>query len=100
MISLESFIKYFFRHKDSASVAKERLQIIISHERATRNGLDYLPQLQNEILAVIAKYVKVDLDKVKVQLERVGDNAILELNVIMPERSTLEAEKPILQADG
>lgn len=79
------------RHATSAaSVAKERLQIIISHERAQRNTPDYLPQLQEEILAVIAKYIPVSRDKVFVNLERIGDSAVLELNVTMPEKMLAE----------
>jgi cell division topological specificity factor len=79
-----------FKKQNTASLAKERLQIIISHERAkqTNNTPDYLPKLQQEILDVIAKYVKVDRDQVIVQLDRIGDNAILELNVTIPETAT------------
>lgn len=85
-----SLLKYFKYLKSgsttsAASVAKERLQIIISHERAQRNTPDYLPQLQDEILAVIAKYIPISRDKVFVNLERIGDNAVLELNVTMPD---------------
>jgi cell division topological specificity factor len=85
-----SLLKYFKYLKSggatsAASVAKERLQIIISHERAQRNTPDYLPQLQEEILAVIAKYIPISRDKVFVNLERIGDNAVLELNVTMPD---------------
>lgn len=78
------------RKKESASIAKERLQIIISHERAQqkRNTPDYLPKLQQEILEVVAKYIKVDTDQVVVQLERIGDNAVLELNVTIPENTS------------
>lgn len=82
-----SIFKYLRKRKDSASVAKERLQIIISHERSQRDEPDYLPKLQEELLEVISKYVKIDKDKVKVQLEKIGDNAILELNVTMPEQA-------------
>ena len=87
-MSIFSYLKK--RNSTAASVAKERLQIIISHERSKRNtlDLDYLPKLQEEILAVIAKYVHISRDKVKVSLERMGDNAILELNVTMPEERT------------
>lgn len=76
-----------FRKKNTASAAKERLQIIISHERAQqkRNEPDYLQKLQKEILDVIAKYIKVDKNQVIVQLDRIGDNAVLELNVTIPE---------------
>ena len=72
------------RNHSTASVAKERLQIIISHERTQRNTPDYLPKLQEEILAVIAKYVPIDREKVTVNLERLGDSSVLELNVTMP----------------
>ena len=74
------------RNNTSSSVAKERLQIIISHERSQRNTPDYLPKLQEEILAVIAKYVSIDRDRVVVNLERTGDSSVLELNVTMPDR--------------
>ena len=66
-------------------MAKERLQIIISHERIQRNAPDYLPKLQEEILEVIAKYVSINRDQVVVNLERMGDNSVLELNVTMPD---------------
>ena len=83
-----SILDYLRRRKNStASVAKERLQIIISHERTQRNTPDYLPKLQEEILAVIAKYVPISRDQVRVNLERIGDNAILELNVTMPDQA-------------
>lgn len=80
-----SIFNYLRRKTSTASVAKERLQIIISHERSQRSTPDYLPQLQEEILAVITKYVHVTRDKVSVNLERSGDNAILELNITMPD---------------
>ena len=76
---------------NTASVAKERLQIIISHERSQRNTPDYLPKLQEEILAVIAKYIRIDRDRVSVNLERMGANAVLELNVTMPDEVFEEA---------
>jgi cell division topological specificity factor len=69
----------------TAAIAKERLQIIVAHERATRNTPDYLPQLQQEILAVITKYVKIDQDRVQVNLQNVGSYSVLELNVTLPE---------------
>ena len=79
-----SIFNYLRRRTATASVAKERLQIIISHERSQRNTPDYLPQLQEEILAVIAKYVHVTRDQVSVNLERMGDSSVLELNITMP----------------
>ena len=78
----------FLRKKPAtASVAKERLQIIISHERSQRDQPDYLPKLQEEILAVMAKYVPINKDQVNVNLQRMGDNAVLELNITMPEEA-------------
>ncbi len=77
----------YFRsqRKQSAQVAKERLQILVARERATRGGPDYLPALQEELLEVIRKYVEVDRDAVHIQLEKEGDYDILELNITLPE---------------
>ena len=86
-----SLFNYLRSRRNTASVAKERLQIIISHERSQRNTPDYLPQLKEEILAVIAKYIPISGEQVKVNLERVGDSTILELNVTMPEAATANA---------
>lgn len=85
-----SIFSYLKRRNSTASVAKERLQIIISHERSQRNTPDYLPKLQEEILAVIAKYIPITRDKVSVNLERTGDSAVLELNVTMPDEALEE----------
>ncbi|KTD26883.1 cell division topological specificity factor MinE [Legionella israelensis] len=84
-----SLFNYLRKKTSTASLAKERLQIIISHERSQRNTPDYLPKLKEEILSVIAKYVPISNDQVSVNLERMGDSAVLELNVTMPDE-TLE----------
>ncbi|KTD08111.1 cell division topological specificity factor MinE [Legionella jamestowniensis] len=86
-----SLFSYLRKRNSTASVAKERLQIIISHERSQRNTPDYLPKLQEEILAVIAKYIRVSRDQVSVNLERLGDSSVLELNVTMPDDALEEA---------
>ncbi len=70
----------------SASVAKERLQIIVARERAHRSGPDYLPALHRELLAVIRKYVQVDDQAVQMNLEREGDCEVLELNITLPDK--------------
>jgi cell division topological specificity factor len=72
----------------SAQVARERLQIIVSHERASNHaGPDFLPMLQQEIIEVIAKYfVGIDKNSVKVELQRTGSCSVLELNVALPEQ--------------
>jgi cell division topological specificity factor len=72
--------------KSSARVAKERLQILVAHERAERNKPSYLPQLQRDLLAVIRKYVAVDQDAISVNLERDDTQEILELNIVLPDQ--------------
>ncbi len=85
-----SFFDYFKSKKNtSASVAKERLQIIVAHERGQREQPDYLPQLQQELLAVIRKYVQIDDDMVQVELDRNENCSVLELNVTLPEHNNL-----------
>jgi cell division topological specificity factor len=82
----------FGKKKSTASVAKERLQIILAHERSTLNGDDnddtptWLPELQAELLDVIAKYIKIDQDALKVHLEKRDNLELLEINVTLPEK--------------
>lgn len=76
------------QQKNSASVAKERLQIIVSHERSSKAGRDFLPLLQQEIIEVIAKYFTgIDKNSVRVELQRMGSCSVLELNVALPEQA-------------
>ncbi|MBU2954087.1 cell division topological specificity factor MinE [Marinobacter sp. F3R08] len=82
-----SFLDYFKgKKKNTASVAKERLQIIVAHERGQREQPDYLPQLQQELLEVIRKYVQISDDMVQVEVDRNDSCSVLELNVTLPER--------------
>ncbi len=85
-----SILNYLRKRNPTASVAKERLQIIISHERSQKNRPDYLLPLREEILAVIAKYIPIDRDKVNVNLEQIGDSAVLELNFTLPDPMVME----------
>jgi cell division topological specificity factor len=78
------------RRKKTATVAKERLQIILAREHADRNGPDYLPDLKKDILEVVAKYVTVDLDRIQVHLDKDGDMDILELNIILPDKQPVQ----------
>lgn len=81
-----SFFDYFkTKKKTSASIAKERLQIIVAHERNTRDQPDYLPELQQELLEVIRRYVAIRDDQVQVQLDKNDSCSVLELNVTLPE---------------
>jgi len=84
-----SLLDYLRRKKKpTASVAKERLQIILAREHAdaSKHEPDYLPALKQELLEVVSKYVKVDLEDIKVNLERDGSCEILELNISLPEQ--------------
>ena len=75
---------FFGKKETSAAAAKERLQILISHERQNRQGPDFLPDLQRDILDVVKKYVAIRDDHVSVRLDRTGDASVLELNVTLP----------------
>ena len=79
------------KKQSSASGAKERLQIIVARERSTRGGPDYLPQLQEELLQVVRKYVPVDQDAVNIQLDRESGCEILELNITLPEEAAQQS---------
>jgi len=81
-----SLLDYFRSSKPkTASVAKERLQILVAHERGYRNQPSYLPQLQKELLEVIRKYVNVDQDAISVNFEQDENQETLELNIVLPD---------------
>jgi cell division topological specificity factor len=67
-----------------ATQAKERLQIVLAHERISRTREDFLPRLQQELVAVVARYVAIDPGKVKVDLDRGGDMSTLEIEIELP----------------
>jgi len=71
-------------NRNTAKVARERLQIVVSHQRSEGGDVDFLPKLRHELLTVICKYVKVDKDQVNVQLQRMDNCSVLELNITLP----------------
>lgn len=78
-------IEYFMAsRKKSAGVARERLQILVAHERAERSRPSYLPRLQNEILEVIRKYIEIEREDVSVTIDRERDYEVLALSVVLP----------------
>jgi cell division topological specificity factor len=81
-MGLLDFLK---QKKNTAETAKNRLQIIIAQERSTRGGPDYLPLMQRELLEVIKKYVNIDVDAVRVDLVKDGDNDVLDISVALPD---------------
>lgn len=85
-MSLFDFLRASPR-RNSAQTAKERLQLVLAHERAGRDAPDFLPELQKELLAVIGKYIAVDDEKVEVKFERGGAVSMLEVNIELPERA-------------
>lgn len=83
-----SLLNYFKKSKpNTALLAKERLQILVAHERSARNQPSYLPDLQKEIMAVIKKYVHVNLDDISINYESDDDHETLELNIVLPEHN-------------
>jgi cell division topological specificity factor len=84
-MSLFSFL--LGEKKKTANVAKERLQIILAHERSGRSTAtpDYLPALQRELVAVISKYIKINPDDIKVNLERQDNLEVLEVKIELPD---------------
>lgn len=76
------------RSVGSAAVARERLQIILAHERGDNNEAapDYLPALQAELMQVISKYIRISQEDIKVQFERQNKFEVLEVNIILPEK--------------
>ncbi len=73
-----------FSRRSTAPVARDRLQILLAHERAFVGGNDLAATLQEEILQVIARHIAIDRDKVKVNLERGQAMSTLEIDVEMP----------------
>lgn len=73
-----------FRRRDSAPVARERLQVLLAHERAVIGKSDLLATLQEEILAVIAKHVAIDRNAVQIKLDRGDKVSMLEIDVEVP----------------
>ncbi len=74
----------FFNRRTSAPVARERLQILLAHERVAGSHSQLVAVLQEEILAVIAKHMQIDRDKVVVKLDRGNEVSTLEIDIEMP----------------
>lgn len=76
------FLRSLFQPKrSSAQVAKERLKIVLAHERASSRAPDFLPILQKELLAVVGRYVEISDDGIRVTLGGSGDTSLLEINI-------------------
>jgi cell division topological specificity factor len=88
-----SMLSFFRRPRqaNSADTAKERLQILLSHERSDRSSPEFLPMLQRDILEVIKRYMTVGGDAVDIKLERGEELSTLEINIELPGSHPLHA---------
>jgi len=79
-----SLLRFFSNRNPSASVARERLQILLAHERSELGQSDLVVRLREEILAVIARHVTLDPDKVVVRMDRGKHVSTLEVDIELP----------------
>jgi cell division topological specificity factor len=82
----------------SAQVAKERLKIVLAHERAGRDAPDFLPILQKELLAVVGRYVEISDDMIRVTLANSGATSSLEINIEIEGSKLKKPSRPALSA--
>lgn len=80
-----SILKFFSRNRSTAPVARDRLQVLLAHERALSGRTDLAAILEREILEVIARHIPIDRDKVVVRLDRGDQVSTLEIDIEMPE---------------
>lgn len=85
---MSSFLSFFLgEKKKTASLAKERLQIILAHERVqNKHQPDYLQSLQRDLIATIAKYIDINPDDIRVNLEQKGNLDVLDIKIELPDR--------------
>ena len=79
------------RKASTAQTAKERLQILLAHERVDASTQDVLPLLQRDILEVIRRHMKIDGDAVDIRMERGDERSSLEINIELPGARPLPA---------
>ncbi len=77
-----SLYNFLFRpHRHSAAIAKERLKIVLAHERAGSHAPDFLPRLQRDLIDVVGRYVEIRDDMIRVNLGKSGETSLLEINI-------------------
>ncbi|WP_182421943.1 cell division topological specificity factor MinE [Aureimonas sp. ME7] len=79
----------FFNKRTTAPAARERLQVLLAHERAEIGQSDLVAVLREEILAVIAKHVAISRDKVKVKMDRGEQISTLEVDIELPQLASV-----------
>ena len=79
-----SIFDFFLSNRSkTAQRAKERLQILVSHQRTKNGRLDFIPALRQELINVISKYVSIDNEQIQVELQQNENCSILELNITL-----------------
>ena len=80
--------KLFGEKKKTAEIAKNRLSLLIAHERTGGSpSSDFLPALQRELIEVISKYVAINADDIKVHLDKQDNLEVLEVNIVLPDQN-------------
>ncbi len=79
-----SLLDMFFKRKPTAGVARERLQVLLAHERIATGHSELLAKLLEEIIQVITRHIKIDRDQVHVKLDPGNDMSTLEIDVDLP----------------
>ena len=74
----------FLTQRPAAPVARERLQILLAHERVALGPRDLVTILRDELLATIARHIEIDPQKLSVKMERAGAYSTLEIDVEIP----------------
>ncbi|KPH82811.1 cell division topological specificity factor MinE [Bosea vaviloviae] len=77
-------LRRLFSRTCSAPAARDRLQLLLAHERAAVGGSDLLAKLRDEILGAIAKHVQIDGDKVSIKMERGDQVSTLAVDIEIP----------------
>jgi cell division topological specificity factor len=71
----------FPERRNTAAIARDRLKIVLAHERASAQAPDFLPALQKDLLEVVGRYIEIRDDMLRVNVARAGDTSLLEINV-------------------
>jgi cell division topological specificity factor len=82
----------FPERRNSASIAKDRLKIVLAHERASQDAPEFLPALQQDLLDVVARYVEICDDTLRINVGKSADTSLLEINVEI-DRSRIKPAK-------
>jgi cell division topological specificity factor len=71
----------FPERRNTAAIARDRLKIVLAHERASHMAPDFLPALQKDLLDVVGRYVEIRDDMLRINVGRSGETSMLEINV-------------------